>query len=88
MTRCVDPTNAMRGIFASPDVGTCRSAKAERVRNGYTFANRCDYLGPVRTEITVDSEEGYTELNIPKAGNYRLVDKVVARRIGDCDSVE
>lgn len=88
MTRCVDPTNAMKGIFASRDIGNCRSAKAERVQNGYTFAHRCDYLGPVRTAITVHSEEAYTELNISKSGNFQQVDKVIARRIGDCDVSE
>jgi Protein of unknown function (DUF3617) len=88
MTRCVDPTNAMKGIFASLDVGNCRSTKAERTQNGYTFANRCDYLGPVRTTITVHSEDSYTELNVSTTGAFRQVDKVVARRIGDCAASE
>ncbi len=82
--RCVDPTNAMKGIFAAQNIGACRSTPAERVDNLYTVANRCDYLGPVRTELTVHSEQAYTELNVSKAGNFRAVDKVVARRIGDC----
>jgi hypothetical protein len=88
ITRCVDPTNAMKGIFTSPDVGNCRSARAVRVANSYNFENRCDYMGPVRTLITVHSEEAYTELNIPKANNYLPVDKVVAHRIGDCEASE
>lgn len=88
MTRCVDPTNAMKGTFASPHIGSCRSAKAERVDNRYTFANRCDYMGPVRTDITVHSEEAYVEVNIPKFGNFLQVDRVLAQRIGDCDDVE
>lgn len=87
VTRCVDPTNAMKGTFLSPDIGNCRSAKPERIANRYIFANRCDYMGPVRTDITVHSENSYIELNIPKAGSF-LVDKVVARRIGDCDPSE
>jgi hypothetical protein len=86
VTRFVDPTNAMRGTFSSPDIGNCRSARAERVANRYTFANRCDYMGPVQTQITVHSNEAYTELNIPKAV-YQPIDKVVARRIGDCEAV-
>jgi hypothetical protein len=84
--RCVDPTTAMKGIFASPSIGSCRSTAAERVDNQYTFANRCDYLGPVRTEIIVHSAHAYTELNVSKAGNFRAVDKVSARRLGDCDA--
>jgi hypothetical protein len=86
MTRCVDPTNAMKGIFASLDVGNCRSTRAERTQSGYSFANRCDYLGPVRTTITVHSEDAYTELNVSTTGAFRQVDKVIAQRIGDCDT--
>jgi hypothetical protein len=87
-TRCVDPTTAMKGIFSSPDVGNCRSARAVRVANRYQFENRCDYMGPVRTLITVHSDEAYTELNIPKSNRYRPVDKVVAHRVGDCAASE
>lgn len=88
VTRCVDPTVAMKGTFASPDVGNCRSARAQRVDNRYTFENRCDYMGPVRTAIIVHSDEAYTELNVPKANKFSPVDKVVARRVGDCESAE
>lgn len=88
VTRCVDPTNAMRGTFASPHIGNCRSDRAQRVANRYTFENRCDYMGPVRTHITVHSDEAYTELNVPKANVFQPIDRVVAKRIGDCDSVE
>ena len=88
ITRCVDPTNAMKGIFAPLDVGSCRSSKAERTQSGYAFANRCDYLGPVRTTITVHSEDAYTELNVTTTGALRQVDKVIAQRIGDCDASE
>jgi hypothetical protein len=84
MTRCVDPTHAMRDVFASPNVGGCRSTRPEKVRNRYTFANRCDYLGPVRTDITVHSEDAYTEVNILKASHAPKHDRVVAQRIGDC----
>jgi len=81
--RCVDPTEAMRGTFSSAPVGTCISAKPEKQSNRYFFARRCDYLGPVSTVITVDSDEAYSELNqvigaVPKA------DFVSAQRIGDC----
>lgn len=86
--RCVDPTTAMKGIFASPNIGSCRSSSAERVDNQYTFANRCDYLGPMRTEITVYSAQAYTELNVSKAGNFRAVDTVSAKRLGDCEATQ
>src|SRR5258708_6541253 len=53
MTRCVDPTVAMKATFASPSVGNCVSAKPEKSANRYIFSNRCDYIGPVSTIITV-----------------------------------
>jgi hypothetical protein len=84
-TRCVDPTNAMKGTFKSPDVGNCRSSRAERVANHYMFENRCDYMGPVRTLITVHSDESYIERNVPKAASLP-VDTVTAQRLGDCST--
>ena len=59
MTRCVDPTVSMKATFASPSVGNCVSAKPEKSDNKYTFSNRCDYMGPVSTVITVHSAESY-----------------------------
>jgi hypothetical protein len=84
MTRCVDPTNAMKATFASPSIGNCISAKAERSNNKYRFSNRCDYMGPVRTVITVHSDESYTESNELTVGALPKTELVVARRIGDC----
>jgi hypothetical protein len=89
VTRCVDPTKGMKGTFASPNVGSCRSSQPEQKGNRYTFHNRCDYLGPVRTEITVHSEDSYTEINSFRDSNdFPKVDKVVAERIGDCNGAE
>src|SRR5438045_2195978 len=45
MTRCVDPTTAMKATFSSAPIGSCHSAKPEKVNNRYIFSNRCDYLG-------------------------------------------
>jgi hypothetical protein len=84
MTRCVDPTVAMKATFSSPSVGNCVSAKPERSDNKYTFANRCDYMGPVSTVITVHSDESYTELNELTVGKLPRTELVVARRVGDC----
>lgn len=84
LTQCVDPTHSMVATFASPSVGNCVSAKAEKADNQYKFSNRCDYLGPVSTVITVHSEDAYTELNEATAGLPKA-ELVVARRIGDCE---
>jgi Protein of unknown function (DUF3617) len=84
MTRCVDPTEAMRATFSSPSVGNCHSAKPERVANKYIFSKRCDYMGPVSTVITVQSDEAYTEVNELTVGRVSKIDLVVAQRVGDC----
>ncbi|WGR92991.1 hypothetical protein MTX26_24115 [Bradyrhizobium sp. ISRA443] len=85
MTRCVDPTQAMKATFSSGSVGSCVSDKPEKVGNKYTFGHRCDYMGAVSTVITVRSDEAYTELNEVTTGEHPKTDLVVATRIGDCD---
>jgi hypothetical protein len=74
----------MRATFASPSVGNCVSANPEKSDNQYTFSNRCDYMGPVSTVITVHSDEAYTEVNELSVGNHPKVESVIAKRIGDC----
>jgi hypothetical protein len=86
MTRCVDPSLAMKGIFSSPSIGSCNSSRPEVIENRYVFPMRCDYMGPVRTEIIVESDEAYTELNVLAVGSFPRKDTVVAQRIGDCDT--
>jgi hypothetical protein len=84
MTRCVDPTLAMKAVFSSASVGNCHSEKPQRVANKYIFAKRCDYMGPVSTVITVQSEDAYTEVNELTVGKLPRTDLVVAHRIGNC----
>jgi hypothetical protein len=84
-TRCVDPNVAMKATFASADVGSCRSASPQTSGNQYIFSNRCDFLGPVRTEITAESEIAYTEINVLFFDPLPKRDMVVARRVGDCE---
>jgi len=84
MTRCVDPTLAMKATFSEAPIGTCVSDKPEKVGNKYIFAHRCDYMGAVSTVITVNSDESYTEVNEIKVGEHPRTDQVVAHRIGDC----
>lgn len=84
MTRCVDPTHAMKATFSSAPVGNCQSSRPEKVNNKYIFANRCDYMGPVSTVITVQSDEAYTEVNELVVGRLPRKDLVIAKRIGDC----
>ena len=84
VTRCVDPSYAMKATFSSAPVGSCVSGKPEKVGNKYTFGHRCDYLGAVSTVITVHSEESYTEVNEVATGDNPKTDLVTATRIGDC----
>jgi hypothetical protein len=83
-TRCVDPTVSMKATFASVSVGNCVSAKPEKSDNKYTFSNRCDYMGPVSTVITVYSDESYEEVNELTVGKLPRTELVVAHRVGDC----
>ena len=85
MTRCVDPTQAMKATFSSDPVGSCVSDKPEKVGNKYTFGHRCDYLGAVSTVITVHNDESYTEVNEVSTGDNPKTDLVTAKRIGDCN---
>ena len=63
MTGASIPTEAMKATFASASIGSCHSSRPEKVSNKYIFSNRCDYMGPVSTVITVQSDEAYTEVN-------------------------
>ncbi len=84
-TRCVDPNVAMRATFSLVDVGNCRSASPQMTGNQYIFANRCDFMGPVRTEITAESDTAYIEINLLTADPLPKRDMIVARRVGDCE---
>lgn len=88
VTRCVDPTESMKATFRPSTVGNCRSAQAVKRGKSYFFAMRCDYLGPVKTVIAVESDSSYTEVNEQITGPSRKRDTVVARRIGDCSLSE
>ncbi len=83
-TRCVDPTESMKVTFSLIPIGKCVSAKPQRANNTYTFSNRCDYMGPVSTVITVHSDIAYTEVNQVTVGSFPKTDLVAATRIGDC----
>jgi hypothetical protein len=85
MTRCVDPTQAMKATFSSASIGSCVSDKPQKMGNKYTFEHRCDYMGAVTTTITVRSDEAYTELNEVSKGEHPKTELVVATRIGDCN---
>jgi hypothetical protein len=84
VTRCVDPTNAMRETFKPAAIGNCRSAKPEKTNNRYVFALRCDFMGPARTTIEVESATAYVEINEFLVTKPSKTETIIARRIGDC----
>ena len=86
VVRCVNPTEAMMETFRSVSIGACQSTRPERQKNTFVFAKRCDYLGPVKTVITVESETAYRETNELLTSASPKRDIVVARRLGDCGS--
>jgi hypothetical protein len=75
----------MKATFSSAAIGCCIPDKPQKIGNKYTFGRRCDYMGAVRTVITVRSDEAYTELNEVSQGEHPRTDLVVATRIGDCN---
>jgi hypothetical protein len=83
VVRCVDPTQAMKETFRPASVGSCHSAAPEKSRNTYSFAKRCDHMGPVKTVISVESATAYRETN-ELLGPMAKKETVVARRIGEC----
>jgi hypothetical protein len=84
VTRCVNPTEAMVETFRPASIGSCQSTLPSRKNNTFIFAKRCDYLGPVKTVISVESEFAYRETNELLAGKPSKTDIIVARRVGDC----
>jgi len=86
VVRCVNPTEAMIETFRSVSIGACQSTPPERKKNTFVFAKRCDYLGPVKTVISVESDTAYRETNELLTSASPKRDIVVARRLGDCGS--
>jgi hypothetical protein len=84
VVRCVNPTEAMIETFRAASIGSCQSSPPQKRDNTFTFARRCDYLGPVKTVIAVENEAGYRETNELLVGQSPKRDIVVARRLGDC----
>ena len=84
VTRCVDPTLAMRETFKPAVIGRCRSAMPEKTGNRYVFSLRCDFMGPARTTIEVQGESAYVEINEFIGSKPPRTETIIARRIGDC----
>jgi hypothetical protein len=88
MTRCVNPTNALKAQFIKKfmplGIGTCNIKDSRKTDDGYVFRKICGGAAPVKTEIDVESDSAYTEIHEGKIGKIPTKDTVAARRVGDC----
>jgi hypothetical protein len=84
MTRCVDPTKALKAEFTPLKVGGCDIKELQKTDDGYSFQRVCRGLTPIKTAIDVKSDSAYTEINKGNIGQISTTEIVVGRRIGDC----
>jgi hypothetical protein len=84
MTRCVNPTLALKAVFTPLNSGACNTKEIRKTDDGYVFQRICGGTTPIKTEFNVKSDSEYTEINQGDIGKISTKDIVVARRIGDC----
>jgi hypothetical protein len=84
MTRCVDPTSAVKAEFTPSHFGTCKTKDVRKTDGGFVFQKTCGSDLPVETQIDVKSDSAYTETNQGSIGKISTKETVVAQRIGDC----
>jgi hypothetical protein len=81
-TRCVNPTQAMKGEFTP--FNACSTKDLRKTDKGYVFQKVCGGGTPIRTEIDVESDSAYTLINEGDIGKIPTKEIVVAHRVGDC----
>ena len=84
VTRCVNPTRAMSAEFGPLLPGLCKTADLRKEGERYAFKRVCGEGAPVLTEIDVESDSSYKEINEGKIGKMPTKEIVVAHRVGDC----
>jgi hypothetical protein len=82
MTRCVNPTQAMKAEFTR--FGPCKPKNFRKTDGGYVFQKFCGGGTPIKTEIDVESDSAYTLINEGDIGKIPTKETVVAHRVGDC----
>jgi hypothetical protein len=84
ITRCVDPTSAMRAQFAPQGFGACKPKNIRKTDGGYVLQKFCGIGAPIETQIDVNGDSAYTEINQGSIGKVSSRETVVAQRVGDC----
>jgi hypothetical protein len=88
MTRCVNPTSALKAEltakFAPFRVGACDTRDLQKTDSGYVFQKVCGGAAPVKTKVEVKSDSAYTEIHEGNVGSIPTREIVVAQRVGDC----
>lgn len=82
MTRCVNPTSAMKAQFTP--FGACRPKNFRKTDGSYVFQKFCGSGRPIETQIDVRGDSAYTLVNQGNIGKMSTKETVVAQRVGDC----
>jgi len=82
--RCVNPHVALKAASRPLYLGNCRVTRSQPGDNEYVTMTFCGPGDPVKSELKVESDTAYTEINEGRIGASTTRDTVVARRIGDC----
>jgi hypothetical protein len=85
MTRCVNPTSALKPEFTPSHFDASKIKDVRKTDGGYVFQKTCGRNAPVETQIDVKSDSAYTEINQGSIGNISTKETVVAQRVGDCE---
>jgi hypothetical protein len=87
MTRCVDPTSALKAEFTPSHFGACKTKDVRKTDGGgYVFQRACESGVPIETQIDVKNDSAYTEINQGSIGKISTKETVVAQRVGGCDA--
>lgn len=82
MTRCVNPTSAMKAQFLR--FGACKPKNFRKTHSGYVFQKFCGSGAPIEAQIDMRGDSAYTLINQGNIGKIVSKETVVAQRVGDC----
>src|SRR6266436_9574898 len=68
ITRCVNPSSAIKAEFSSLPFGACNAKDLRNTDDSYVFQRFCGSGAPIKTQIDVKSDSAYTEIHEGKMG--------------------